>query len=1021
MKGKRLLSLILSVAMLLMCMPLSAYAANGESVIDKVTYKGTSIAPKDRNIVLSVPASFTGSIDMSSELSISYIKLNYKYFAEMYPEGATIKYGETKILRTQYEVTENGKTSSYTSDYKVSLQKNEFISPSFEGRLSLRLSMDGSALQLSKAQFEKLYKQNDGKAMGGITIEGAKASVVTFSVNNGSPIDTSVGGKVQAANLDRLYLQPKGVGTASFKVSAYDTDGKTVDGYISLDVEVIKSTKLADINIELSQLETYGLRRANLATIFQEAAKKDIDSVKITELPTLGRLVHNYSSDGSYGNTASRDTYMSIADFNMLSYIPNRDSITRNVADSVKFTAKDKDGNEFTGSINISVIYQRMGLEDMSATIKKGEPVKLINIADIQKQYEANGSGTFGYVYFTLPDSSNAQLRYNYRSATQLGDAVKETDAFYITGTNRKYLNSLYFVPDSDYSGSVYLYYEAYNSNQQYPLFGRIRVNVATYELTDLSYSVYQDEYLNFEEIGSDINSKFKSADGTSGGFNYVRFTLPSASYGTLWYGYKSSLNTGSRVGSSDNYYRSGSGRLLSDVSFVPTSSYSGSFVLKYNAYDNSNNAYSGEIEINVKETKYDVETLVLNIKAGRNLEMPVTAINNAVRDASGGASFNYLYFSDLPLSRSGALYYGRTAADKGTAVEEDSNDVYNRTGSEKLLSDVVFAANSAFAGDTELEYRAFVSKTDYYDGKIIIRVAEGNGTLPDISYETPNNLILGFWGADFSDALKTLTNDSLDYVIFELPPAEAGELVFEYTSDSKYGYKVKAGDKFDRLGSGDLISDLDFVPKLGYIGSFDLNYTAYDSVGEQYDGVVKIKILRASDFEDVSKVAYYYDSVNWAVDKGITEGTSRTRFSPDKDCTRAHVITFLWRAKGCPEPKSVVSPFPDIKDSDYFYKAAIWAFENDIYPGTKEGNFAADKVCTRRDFVYLLWMAEGQPSPGTQKNVFEDVKDDDAACKAILWAYKTGVTDGTSATRFSPDSSTNRAQVVTFLYRAYK
>ncbi len=1026
MKGKRLLSLVLTVCMLMLCVPASAFAASGEAVIDKVTFNKTEYSPKGKEIVLSVANSFSGTINLAEELSLTYNKLNYKYFAPLFPDGSTIRYGETKTLRAQYQITENGGSSLYTTDYTVSLKKDEYVKPSFAGNITIRVSMDNNdGYRFTRKQFEDLYTQNDGKAFGGIIINGA-SSKVSFHLNSttSNALNTSTGGKVDASSLDRLYVAPKAVGKDSLIITPVDASGNAVDGYISLDVEVIKTTALSTFNVELSQLETYSMRNLNLATKFKEAAAADIDSVKITELPGLGRLVYNYSSNGSYGNTITRDNYMSISDFNMISYIPNRDSITRNVSDSFRYTARDKAGHEFSGTVAISVLYQRMGLEDLTATAKSGEPAKLNNLVDIRKAYETSGEGTFGYVYFTLPDSSAATLRYNYRNASNTGDPVTENNGYYLTGSNRKYLSDVYFVPSSDYSGSVYLYYEAYNSKGEYPLYGRIRINISTYQLTDLSYSVYQDEYLNFEEIGSDINSKFKNADSGSGSFSYVRFTIPSSSYGTLFYNYQSDTSVGSKVSSGDNYYRSGTGRQLADVSFVPNSSYSGSFILKYNAYDTAGNAYTGEIEINVRESKYDLETLVLNTKAGRVLQMPSSTINQLVRDAAGDASFNYIYFSDLPLSRSGSLYYNYEGAGTGTPVEESSSDTYSRTGTERLLSDVSFVPAKDFSGNTEIEYRAYVSRAEYYDGKIIIRVAEGNAGLPDIEYETPNNIILDLAGGDFATAVKQVSASSLDYVIFELPDSSKGTFYYDFTNDSTYGYKAEKGDKFYRLGSEDLISILSFVPATGYIGTFQMDYTAFDTDGEEYEGVVTIKVTRATDFEDVAKTAYYYDSVRWAVDQKITDGTSRTKFSPDKGCTRAHVITFLWRAKGCPEPKSVASPFSDVKSTDYFYKPALWAFENNIYPGTSEGLFAPDKVCTRRDFVYLLWLTEGKPSAGVQKNIFKDVKDDDPGLTAILWAYKTGVTDGTNAAgsdpTFSPDRTCTRAHVVTFLYRAY-
>ncbi len=1017
MKGKRLLSLVLSLAMLLMCMPLSVYAAGGEAVIDTVKYNGTEYKPDDKNIVLKVPNSFSGNIDLASVLSITYVKENYKYYAPQFPNGSTIKLGETKTLRVQYATEKNG--SPETTDYKVSLEKSAFVDPTFSGTVSVRLSMDGEDYKLTRKQFESLYKKNDGKDFGGIVINGANAAIAGFKVGS-TTLNTASGGKVTAAKLDQLYVVPKGAGTCSFLVSPMDSAGKVIEGcYVSLDIEVIKTSKVPAINAEITQLETLAMRNIKLSSTFSATAGSDLQSVKITALPEYGRLVYNYNSDGSSNGSVSSGTYMELSDFNKISYIPNRDGVTRTVTDNVEYKAKDKAGNEYSGTISIALIYQRMGLNDLTATIKAGEAVRLTTIAEISKAYEEGGDGTLGYVYFTLPDSSAATMRYNY-STKSSGEPVNESTAYYITGSSRKYLKDVWLIPAEDYSGSFYLYYEAYNSKGASPLFGRIKVTISNYSLKDLNYSVYQDEFLSFSDVVDDINSKFRTSDVASGSFDYVRFTLPGTNYGTLYYNYKSDLEKGTKVKASDSYYRTGTGKQLVDVVFLPNPTYTGSFVLKYNAFDEDDNDFSGEININVKESRYDLETLVLATRSGQVLKMPAEEIEEIIADASKGAEYEYLYFSDLPMSRSGELLYKYSSGNKGTAVEESDEDIYYRTGQEKLFSDVSFVPAKDYSGEAEIEYRAFVSKTEYYDGKIIVRISAFDSQLEPIEYECAGNSHIDFVGSNFTTVMKNLSGEAVDYVVFELPDSSKGALYYDYENESKYGYKVKEGDSFDRTGSGDLISDVSFVPKRGYTGEFELPYTAVDYDGTEYDGIIKITVNKAADFEDVPKTAYFYDPVRWAVDEGITEGTSLTRFSPDSDCTRAHVITFLWRAKGCPEPKSAVCPFPDVTESNYYYKAAVWAFENDIYPGTKEGKFAADKVVTRRDFVYLLWMAEDQPNPGSQKNVFDDVKDTDAAYDAIRWAYKTGVTDGTSATHFSPDAKTNRGQIVTFLYRAY-
>ena len=172
--------------------------------------------------------------------------------------------------------------------------------------------------------------------------------------------------------------------------------------------------------------------------------------------------------------------------------------------------------------------------------------------------------------------------------------------------------------------------------------------------------------------------------------------------------------------------------------------------------------------------------------------------------------------------------------------------------------------------------------------------------------------------------------------------------------------------------------------------------------------------------FTDVAQGAYYYDCVLWAVkhDPQITNGTSASTFSPDKTCTRAQVVTFLWRANGCPEPEASGNPFTDVKPDAYYYKAVLWAVEKGITNGVSATAFGPDRGCTRGQVVTFLWRAAGQPVPTKTDNPFTDVKPDAYYYKAVLWAVEKGITKGTSAKKFSPENTCTRGQIVTFLYR---
>ena len=178
------------------------------------------------------------------------------------------------------------------------------------------------------------------------------------------------------------------------------------------------------------------------------------------------------------------------------------------------------------------------------------------------------------------------------------------------------------------------------------------------------------------------------------------------------------------------------------------------------------------------------------------------------------------------------------------------------------------------------------------------------------------------------------------------------------------------------------------------------------------------VKEVEVSPFADVATDAYYYDAVKWAVEKGVTNGVSETLFGPDQACTRAQIVTFLWRAAGSPEPKSG-SSFADVAADAYYAKAVAWAVENEITKGTSETTFHPDETCTRAQGVTFLYRALGKLAAAQAG--FTDVAADSYYADAVNWAAENGVTKGISETLFGPDGSCTRAQIVTFLYRAYQ
>lgn len=201
-----------------------------------------------------------------------------------------------------------------------------------------------------------------------------------------------------------------------------------------------------------------------------------------------------------------------------------------------------------------------------------------------------------------------------------------------------------------------------------------------------------------------------------------------------------------------------------------------------------------------------------------------------------------------------------------------------------------------------------------------------------------------------------------------------------------------------------------------GFTGEKGTMTVRFDLLG--FSGSFEVSVV--TDFVDVDADDFYYEPVLWALEKGITTGTSDTEFSPNGSCQRAQAVTFLWRAAGEPKATSQNNPFVDVKSTSYYYEAVLWAVEEGITTGIDDTHFGPDSNCSRSQVVTFLYRAFGQPSVGDAANPFKDVPAGKWYTDPVRWAVKEGITTGKSATEFSPDEVCNRSQVVTFLYRAY-
>lgn len=457
-----------------------------------------------------------------------------------------------------------------------------------------------------------------------------------------------------------------------------------------------------------------------------------------------------------------------------------------------------------------------------------------------------------------------------------------------------------------------------------------------------------------------------------------------------------------------------------------------------------SSNYYSGQMV--VTQTNYNIN---YNGVTGETVQFAQSDFNDfmqSVSEARGDASktksypyvtFDYVTFS-LPTTAQGTLYYGGTAMSTS-----NSSGAFNTRTKVTNLDSVTFVPNAKTTAKTiTLNFTLYATRysssstsrgtTVSYSGSVVVNLVR-----EDIKYTVSQGDSVRFDESDFLSYLRSTkgytSNYTIDYVTFDQSAVSAvneGSL-YTYYNGYNYGGSVKTTDRFyyNATASQNALSDVAFLAsryaKTGetvYI-PFTI-YARYGTTGtgtRQLTGTVAIKIGQTMNFIDVKTTDYFYNSVKWAVGKNITNGTSSTTFSPYKSCTRAEIVTFLWRAAGSPEPTITRNPFRDVNAVTHssYYKAILWASQKGITSGTSATAFSPDQVCTRAQIVTFLYRYAGKPS-GYYSNPFKDVSSVNEASyyNAILWAVGKGITQGTSTTTFSPYASCTRGEAVTFLYR---
>ena len=469
-----------------------------------------------------------------------------------------------------------------------------------------------------------------------------------------------------------------------------------------------------------------------------------------------------------------------------------------------------------------------------------------------------------------------------------------------------------------------------------------------------------------------------------------------------------------------------------------------------YNAaYTTTGKYYSGTLE--VSRQNYDIEYTGI---AGTTVNFKDNDFTNFLNNVTGANTnkntstyyyFSHVTFSSFNNASQGVLYYnnlamggsGLSSFNASTKISNLSNvsfAINGKTSSKQIVLNFTLYATEYRSNGLNGSSTKVRDNVPFY-GRVVINVVREDvkiSVAPGDSLRLSGSAFLNYLNG-YSNAYR---NASIDYVTFDQSALTNGKnttnltgaLYTYYSNSYSFGNPVKTTDHFY------------YAPRYNQAGLSDVAFYAlpYATVGTtvyipftikpqssnaSVSGTLAVTIAQSMNFTDVKQGDYCYDAVKWAIGKDITKGTSATTFSPNSSCTRAQIVTFLWRAAGKPTVSaSARSPFTDVypsMGSDY-YNAILWAVNKGITTGTSATTFSPNAACTRGQIVTFLWRYEGKPLAGTSRNPFTDVKTSmgNDFYSAILWAANNGVASGTTNTAFSPNSTCTRGQAMTFIYR---
>lgn len=840
----------------------------------------------------------------------------------------------------------------------------------------------------------------------------------------------------------------------------------------SCTVRVVENTASA-VNVNMTNTESLKLYSllSSLNTVYQQAMElADVRASSISYLTNLsvatseGVLYYNYVSpeNHGYGVGVSELYYVTpptgqrgLAD---VTFVPNQ-AFTGTAI--ISYTGYDANRNSFSGTIRVAV----SGSNSVAYTTGQNTPVTF-SADDFNDVYRRETGRDIKYLSFDLPNSTQGTLYYNYIGTGQYASLVAATEQYYRSSS--PYLDRVTFVPAQGYSGSVRIAYHVVDTAGIYSTH-YVTVTVTNQDQSgagEIRYTAQKGERVSFQV--TDFNDACQAALGET--LDYLYFTPPSLSLGTLWHNYGGTWSV-HQVSANTRYYRSSSTAAVGLVSFLPAANTVGTVTIPYTAYGTGGNRFTGTVTI--KYNDIGQGEVPYSTRAGQAAQFNAADFNEICL-ATSGESFSYLRFDSLPSAYQGTLYYNYNGYSYYYGTQATVTTNFYRSGGYPQLSTVAFVPAATYSGTVSIPFTAYnASGTRIFSGTVNIQV-EGIGDAA-VRYNAYRGKPLKFNGDDFNRACQAATGRDLNYVQFQLPTSGQGTLYYNYNASSSYNSQVSTYSNYYRSSTySQTIGNVTFLPAAN--GTVTLTYTGTNVSGTRYTGTIIIQVSEpqartisyAGDSLPIGfNAAGFYQASSDVLSGGLSyiqftnlptavQGTLYWNYaSPGSKGTKVTIgsryyysaspnisqLTFVPKAgytgqitlsysayssSGVQVPGTlniaVVSQGSTSRFSDmgvFGWAAASVDFLNDagVAYGIGGSSFGPGLTMSRADYVVMLCRTFGFTSGNTYS--FPDVATTEYYSQALAAAKERGVATADSNGRFRPFEGVTRQDAMVMLKQA--